>query len=129
MLAVLCSWTCAGPTTEPSVAIAVTIPFASDVDTTPLRDTDCGFNDCQITGTFGTGLPAPSSTCAASGAGSLAPGGPDWLLPPVMRKEVGSAPPLPPGGAAKTLKLNTTWMTAPPATPNGVLNPAPVVRN
>src|SRR5580700_4454799 len=76
-LALDSSWTWAGPAADPSVAIALTIPFASEVDTTPLKETNCEFNDCQTTGTFGTGLPAPSRTCARSGAGNLAPGAPD----------------------------------------------------
>src|SRR5712691_8747302 len=84
------STTCAGPGAGPSVAVAETIPLASDVDVAPLSDTPCEVS--QITATFGTGRPEASSTRAVSGAGNRDAGGPDWLSPPRIRSAVADEP-------------------------------------
>jgi len=69
------SCTCAGPSAEPSMAVAETIPLAFDVDEALLTETDC--DGCQATGMLASGFPAESSTRAVSGEGNGAPGGPD----------------------------------------------------
>src|SRR5260370_26722473 len=78
--------TCAGPMILPSVTLAVTLPLASEALDAPLMETVPGTTAAQVTGTFGSGFPAPSRTCAVSGNGTAEPGVPDWLFPPVMRK-------------------------------------------
>src|SRR5437867_217100 len=71
------------------MAVAETIPLASDVVAKLASDTDCGVSDCQVTVTPGTGFPEASSTRAMSCTGKRAPGGPDWLLPSRMRSDAG----------------------------------------
>src|SRR5258708_4488014 len=74
-VAMVRSFTCAGPSAEPSMAVAETIPLASDVDEALLTETDC--DGCQVTGMLASGFPEESSTRAVSGEGRGAPGGPD----------------------------------------------------
>src|SRR5437899_1022897 len=94
------SCTCDCPT-DPKIAVAETRPWASEVDAAPASDTDCGVSACQTTGTLGIGLPELSSTRAVSGMGKV-PGGPDWLLPLMMRKFA--------GWGGKMVKLKTIEM-------------------
>src|SRR5712691_10318458 len=69
-----CTW--AVPTDPPSVTLAETMPFMSEVDTILLRTTDCATTGCQVTETPGSGCPAVSSTLAERGEGKSAPGSP-----------------------------------------------------
>src|SRR5437879_7478950 len=106
------------------MAVAETTPLASDVDTTLVRDTAWGVSGCQITATLGIGLPAASSTRAASGVGK-GPGGPDWLLPLKMCNTAGWAT----GGDWITIIVKTVCSeTGPVVGPKGVCTP-PVVCN
>src|SRR2546429_276360 len=74
-VAMVRSCTCAGPSAEPSMAVAETIPFAFDVDEALLTETD--EDGCQVTGMLASGFPEESSTRAVRGEGNGAPGGPD----------------------------------------------------
>src|SRR5262249_42025482 len=74
-VAMVRSCTCAGPSAEPRMAVAETIPLALDVDEALLTETDC--DGCQVTGMLASGFPAESSTRAVSGDGNGCPGGPD----------------------------------------------------
>ena len=85
------------------MAVAETIPLASEVEDTLLNETD--WDDCHTTGTLESGLPFESSTRAVSRTGSCAPGCPDWPSPLRMRSVAGWPTPGVGGGVAPTLTV------------------------
>src|SRR5438105_14729225 len=81
------SCTCAGPGVEPSIAVADTMPLASEIKDAPLNETDCAV--CQTTVTLANGLPLEASTRAESRTGRSELGSPDCPLPLRMRSLAG----------------------------------------